>query len=92
MGILSELNPAPIWIYFEEICKIPRLSKNEEKIRKYLLEFATRNNLSAKEDSVGNSPSGAVNFRRVRRKKLKYSVIGWANEEDVDCMRAVGLA
>jgi dipeptidase D len=54
MGVLSQLNPAPIWIYFEEICSIPRLSKNEEKIRKYLLEFAVRNNLESKEDEVGN--------------------------------------
>ena len=54
MSILSNLNPAPIWIYFEEICGIPRLSKNEGKIRKYLLEFAKKNNLESKEDEVGN--------------------------------------
>jgi dipeptidase D len=54
MGSLSELNPAPIWNYFEEICKIPRLSRNEGKIRKYLLIFASDNNLESKEDSVGN--------------------------------------
>jgi dipeptidase D len=54
MSFLSQLNPAPIWIYFEEICNIPRLSKNEGKIRRYLLDFALRNNLEHKEDSVGN--------------------------------------
>jgi dipeptidase D len=54
MSILSELNPAPIWIYFEEICKIPRLSKNEGKIRSYLLNFASEHSLESKEDSVGN--------------------------------------
>jgi dipeptidase D len=54
MSILSQLNPAPLWIYFEEICRIPRLSKNEGKIRQYLLEFAMKNNLEAKEDEVGN--------------------------------------
>jgi dipeptidase D len=54
MSILSELNPAPIWIYFEEICKIPRLSKNEEKIRSYLINFASELNLVSKEDSAGN--------------------------------------
>jgi dipeptidase D len=54
MSILSELNPAPIWIYFEEICKIPRLSKNEGKIRSYLLNFAKEHNLESKEDSIGN--------------------------------------
>src|SRR5512139_3184996 len=54
MSVLSQLNPAPVWYYFEEICKIPRLSKNEEKIRKYLLDFAGKNRLESKEDKVGN--------------------------------------
>jgi dipeptidase D len=54
MSLLSQLNPAPIWIYFEEICSIPRLSKNEGKIRRYLIDFAVSNNLEYKEDSVGN--------------------------------------
>lgn len=54
MSVLSELNPASVWIYFEDICKIPRLSKSEEKIRKFLLEFASKNKLESKEDEVGN--------------------------------------
>jgi len=54
MSVLSHLNPAPIWIYFEEICNIPRLSKNEGKIRQYLLDFAGKNNLESKEDEIGN--------------------------------------
>ncbi|HKK42686.1 MAG TPA: aminoacyl-histidine dipeptidase [Bacteroidales bacterium] len=54
MSVLSDLNPAPVWIYFEEVCKIPRLSKSEGKIRKFLLEFARKNNLESKEDEVGN--------------------------------------
>jgi dipeptidase D len=54
MSKLSLLEPAPIWSYFEEICKVPRLSKNEGKIRAYLKDFAKRNSLEAKEDSIGN--------------------------------------
>ena len=54
MSVLSQLNPAPIWIYFEEICRIPRLSKNEGKIRKFLLDFASAHKLESKEDSIGN--------------------------------------
>jgi dipeptidase D len=54
MSLLSQLHPKSLWVYFEEICKIPRLSKNEEKIRAYLLEFARKNNLESKEDEVGN--------------------------------------
>jgi dipeptidase D len=54
MSLLSLLDPAPVWIYFEEICKIPRLSKNESRIRQYLFDFALKNNLEHKEDTVGN--------------------------------------
>lgn len=54
MRILNELNPAPLWSYFEEICSIPRISGDEGKIRRYLLDFAKRNNLFSKEDTVGN--------------------------------------
>jgi len=54
MNILSHLKPEPIWNYFEEICRIPRISKNEKKIRQYLLDFAKKNNLLTREDKVGN--------------------------------------
>jgi dipeptidase D len=54
MRILNELNPATLWTYFEEICSIPRISRDEEKIRRYLLDFAAKNNLYSKEDHVGN--------------------------------------
>ena len=54
MSFKNKLKPVPVWHYFEEICKIPRLSKNEEKIRAYLLDFAKQNNLESKEDDIGN--------------------------------------
>ncbi|PIF03247.1 MAG: cytosol nonspecific dipeptidase [Draconibacterium sp.] len=54
MKKLSQLEPQPLFDYFEEICQVPRPSKKEEKIRKYLLDFAAKNNLQAKEDEIGN--------------------------------------
>jgi dipeptidase D len=54
MGELGEIKPRRVWSYFEEICRIPRLSKNEGRIREYLLDFARNHNLEAREDSVGN--------------------------------------
>jgi dipeptidase D len=54
MSLLSQLQPSPVWIYFNEICRIPRLSRNEERIRQYLLEFAKKNKFESKEDEVGN--------------------------------------
>ena len=40
--------------WFEEISKIPRCSKHEEKIAKWLLEWAQKNNFKTKSDRVGN--------------------------------------
>jgi dipeptidase D len=54
MSVLGKLNPEPIWRYFEEVCYIPRLSKNEGRIRQYLIGFADKNNLESFEDEVGN--------------------------------------
>lgn len=54
MKILSELQPQPLFDYFEQICQVPRPSKKEEKIRQFLLDFAKANNLESKTDEVGN--------------------------------------
>jgi dipeptidase D len=54
MSVLDQLKPSPLWRYFGEICEIPRLSKNEGRIRQYLLDFARKNNLEASEDKAGN--------------------------------------
>jgi dipeptidase D len=54
MSVYKRLKPSPVWQYFEEICRIPRLSKNEVRIRKFLLDFAEKNNLESKEDEIGN--------------------------------------
>lgn len=54
MSSYSDLKPELVWTYFREICSIPRLSKNEAKIREYLLRFAQKNNLESREDEVGN--------------------------------------
>lgn len=54
MKTLSQLSPKPVWNYFAEILRIPRPSKKEERIIQYLLDFATKNNLKAAMDEVGN--------------------------------------
>ena len=50
----TELKPAIVFHYFEEVCRVPRPSKKEEKIRTYLLNFAKEHGLSAKTDDAGN--------------------------------------
>ncbi|HNS18789.1 MAG TPA: aminoacyl-histidine dipeptidase [Bacteroidales bacterium] len=51
---LSQLNPAPLWNYFEEICQVPRPSKKEEKIREYLINFGKKHRLETLYDETGN--------------------------------------
>lgn len=54
MNLLAEINPQPLFNYFEQICRVPRPSKKEEKIRQFLLDFAKENKLETKTDEVGN--------------------------------------
>ena len=54
MSGLKNLQPSKIWKYFNEITQIPRPSKKEEKIIKYLLDFAKEYKLEAEKDEVGN--------------------------------------
>ncbi len=39
---------------FAEICRIPRCSKHEEKIRAYLRQWAEKKNFTVRQDRVGN--------------------------------------
>lgn len=54
MKRLNNLTPQPLWNYFEEICQVPRPSKKEEKIIRFLLDFAEKNGLNASQDEIGN--------------------------------------
>ncbi|MBR6043146.1 MAG: aminoacyl-histidine dipeptidase [Paludibacteraceae bacterium] len=42
---IEQLQPQGLWHYFAEICKVPRPSKHEEKIREYLISFGKSHNL-----------------------------------------------
>ncbi len=54
MKVLNKIAPQPLFNYFEQICKVPRPSKKEEKIRQFLLDFARENKLESKTDNIGN--------------------------------------
>lgn len=51
---IKDLKPEGIWKYFDEITKIPRASKKEEKIIDYLLNFGKSLGFETKKDQVGN--------------------------------------
>lgn len=54
MAQLKNIEPHRIWVFFEEICRIPRLSKKEDKVIHYLINFAIKNSLEYKQDKAGN--------------------------------------
>lgn len=51
---LTALKPALVWKHFAEIVNIPRPSYHEEKIRKYILDFARALGLEHREDAAHN--------------------------------------
>ena len=54
MENIENLEPKLVWKQFNEIRKIPRCSKHEEKIREYIVTFAKKQGLRTKIDAVGN--------------------------------------
>ncbi len=53
-SVIEGLKPELVWQRFYEISRVPRPSKQEEKIREYLRNFALSRKLNFKEDAVGN--------------------------------------
>lgn len=51
---IRALSPNHLWNHFADINAIPRVSKKEEKIRQYMVDFANSLNLPVMVDSVGN--------------------------------------
>jgi len=51
---IEGLEPQSVWKYFAEISRIPRGSKNEAAISKYIYETAGKLGLQAKQDPLGN--------------------------------------
>jgi dipeptidase D len=51
---IENLEPKLVWKHFDQIRKIPRCSKHEEKIREYVVDFAKKQGLKHKVDAVGN--------------------------------------
>ncbi len=54
MGVLSGLEPARVFYYFEEICGIPHGSYNEKAISNYLVEYAKKQELEYIQDELYN--------------------------------------
>ena len=51
---LIALKPALVWKHFAQIVRIPRPSHHEERIRRYILDFAAAHGLECREDGAHN--------------------------------------
>ena len=51
---IEGLEPRLMWEHFYQISQIPRCSKEEDKIREYVINFAKKMGLEYKVDNVGN--------------------------------------
>jgi dipeptidase D len=54
MQRITDLQPAEVWTWFNEILSVPRTSKKEEKIIAYIEDFARKHGLDCKKDRGGN--------------------------------------
>ena len=54
MTFVSELEPPVVWAHFDQILTIPRGSKNEGRMREYVIAVAERHGLEHREDAAGN--------------------------------------
>ncbi len=51
---VEQLEPKSLWQAFYRLTQIPRPSGHEEKVCKWLMDWAAEHNFEAKQDSVGN--------------------------------------
>jgi dipeptidase D len=54
MTFVSDLDPKPLWRHFDQILTIPRGSKEEERVRAFVVGVAERNGLEHRVDAAGN--------------------------------------
>ena len=54
MANIRDLQPRLVWEQFDDITRVPRPSKKEEKIINYLIDFAEKHSLEYKRDKIGN--------------------------------------
>lgn len=52
--VISGLQPELLWNAFYELSQVPRPSKKEEKVIKFVEEFAVKNGFNYRKDEIGN--------------------------------------
>jgi dipeptidase D len=52
--MIDTLEPSSLWKHFNELCKIPRPSKGEQHVSRFIQQTAHKLNLEVQTDSIGN--------------------------------------
>ncbi|NLL12133.1 MAG: aminoacyl-histidine dipeptidase [Fibrobacter sp.] len=52
--MIGALEPSSLWKHFNELCKIPRPSKGEQHVSRFIQQTAHKLNLAVQIDSIGN--------------------------------------
>lgn len=52
--MIKDIQPRELFKYFDEILRIPRPSKQEERIVQYLMDFGEKHGLDTQRDEIGN--------------------------------------
>jgi dipeptidase D len=81
MNPILNLKPHRVFYYFDEICKIPHPSKNEEKIIAWLLETGKILNLETKRDKIGN----VLISKPATKEKEKVTPVIFQSHVDMVC-------
>lgn len=53
-SVLKELKPKNVWNIFEEISRVPRCSKREQRLQEYIERWAAENEIIFRKDDTGN--------------------------------------
>lgn len=51
---IRELEPKAVWNHFADLNAVPRPSKKEERVRKFIKDFGSKHDLEIREDEIGN--------------------------------------
>jgi dipeptidase D len=51
---VRDLEPKIVWNHFEDLNAVPRPSKNEERVRKFMVDFGNNLGFLTEEDAIGN--------------------------------------
>jgi len=85
-SILKELKPKNVWTIFEEISRVPRCSKKEQKLQEYVERWAAENDIIFRKDETGN----ILLVREAKSGYENYPILLLQGHQDIVCEKDPG--